>query len=276
MQPTEGTELRTIASVSIAAFLVVLLAACGSDKKNVTVINAKDGLDLRVLPDLVRKAKNAKELEKLLNEPGQKVNNLDLDEDGKVDYIKVTEFGKDNASTSAAKKGKHGFSLSVTVGGQEQEVAVVEIETDKDGARVQTYGNRHIYGHHHYYHRRYGATDFLMWHYLTSSHRPYHSYYGYGNYPSYYRSQNTQPLQTYRKSTSSIAKSAGVKQSSSATFVGMPSPNAGKSSSFVKAPLSSPTPAQKSYQSSHPSKYSSSRSGRGGFFGRSGGSRGGK
>lgn len=268
--------MRVIAPVCLVISLTLLLVGCGDDNQNVTVVNAKDGLDLRVLPELVRKAKNAEELEKLLNEPGQKVNNLDLDENGKVDYIKVTEFGDGKKETADGKK-KYGFSLTVNVGGQEQEVAVIEVQLDKDNATVQSRGNHHVYGHRHHYHRSYGSGSFLMWGYLMGSHRPYYSSWGRGSYPSYYRPQPTQPVQTYRAHTNSVAKSANVKQSPSAVFAGQPSPNANKTSSFVKAPLASPTAAQKSYQSKNPSKYSSSRSGRSGYSsGRSGGSRGGK
>jgi len=67
----------------------------------------------------VKTAKDGEHLEKLINDKDTGVNNLDLDEDGKVDYIKVTEYGNDNSK---------GFSLTVEPSkGEEQEVATARI-----------------------------------------------------------------------------------------------------------------------------------------------------
>ena len=67
---------------------------------------------------------DAEEFERLLNKEDG-INNLDLNEDGKVDYIEVEEYG-----TEALK----GFSLTVEVEkGQEQEIATIEVEKTEGG-----------------------------------------------------------------------------------------------------------------------------------------------
>lgn len=265
---------------SLGALLVLglMLGGCGGgDSSNVTVVNAKDGLNIQALCEVVQKAKDAEDLEKKLNEPGQKVNNLDLDEDGKVDYVGVTEFTKGKT---------HGFSFTVSIGGEKQEVATVQIEENSDGtASVEAQGNQHVYGHGHYYHSRIGVGDLLLFHYLTRPHTPYASRYSSYSPPSYYAPQTTRPVDTYRSDAAAMTKNSSFKSGGSTVIVNnAPSPNAGATSRYVKAPLSSPTTAQRSYQTSNPSKYSStsrssySGSSRGGssYGGRSGGSGGGK
>ena len=69
---------------------------------------AADGLDLQAVGQLVKDAKDAEDLEKLINTP--KINNLDLGADGEVDYIKVQEYGSGTRavfpSTPRSSRGK--------------------------------------------------------------------------------------------------------------------------------------------------------------------------
>ena len=81
--------------------------------------NIGDNLNLQALGELVKKSNNAQEIEEKLNQANS-INNLDLDGDGKVDYIKVTEYGQN---------GIKGFSFTVDLAnGQKQEVATVELQ----------------------------------------------------------------------------------------------------------------------------------------------------
>ena len=113
-----------------------------------TTVSAADGLDLQAVGDLLKRAKDAEQLEKLLNDSGEGINNLDLDENGEADYIQVDEYGSGD---------NRGFSLTVeTSAGEEQEVATIEIEKSGSDADVQIHGNSQIYGHNHYYRQRFG------------------------------------------------------------------------------------------------------------------------
>ena len=78
------------------------------------VSDVAEGLDLKTLTEVVKTAKGAEDLEKRLNEPGG-INNLDLNEDGKVDFISVTEYGN--------KKDAYGFSLTVQPDKGENEIS---------------------------------------------------------------------------------------------------------------------------------------------------------
>ncbi len=89
--------------------------------------------------DLFQKADNIEAFEKALNEENNPVNNLDLNEDGKVDYIRVV----DNMDGDA-----HAFVLQVPVSETEtQDIAVIELEKDgPESALLQIVGDEDIYG----------------------------------------------------------------------------------------------------------------------------------
>ncbi len=211
-----------------------------------TMVYAGDGLDLATIGSLLKKADNAEELEKLLNDPKTGINNLDLNEDGKVDYIKVTEYGNDKTK---------GFSLTVEPeSGETQEVATIDIKkSGADKAEVEVRGNEQIYGQNQYYHSSFGITDMLFMYWLFRPHPLYMSPYGYGYYPGNYRPYSTVSHANYKNRT---AGKRDLKKSSSSRIKGKAtSPNAGKSAARgIKAPLKKPTRSQKSFQKRNPSK----------------------
>ena len=221
---------------------------------------AAEGLDLQAVHNVVKKAKDAKDLEYHLNQPDG-INNLDLNDDKQVDYIKVTEYGN--------KTDGYGFSLTVEPeAGQVQEVATIEIVRSGDRAEVQVRGNETIYGHGHHYSAGYGIGTFLLWSYLLSPHPFYYSPFRYGYYPSYYSPYSTVPRGTYR-SRSAGYRSGEVRRTSTSGITRpktpLKSPNQGKNAnSGIRKSLRNPTASQKAFQTRD-----RSRSVRSGGFGRS-------
>ncbi len=59
-----------------------------------------DDLDLYAVLDLLEESENLEEFEKALNDEKREINNLDLNEDGEVDYIKVEEHVEENIQSS--------------------------------------------------------------------------------------------------------------------------------------------------------------------------------
>src|SRR3982751_1535058 len=98
-----------------------------------------DNLDLYAVLDLFQKSKTIEEFEKSLNDEKSKVNNLDLNLDKKIDFIKVTTKKKDDSYT---------FILQVDVSKTEtQDVAVILVDRDKDKkVSVQMVGDEELYG----------------------------------------------------------------------------------------------------------------------------------
>ncbi|HEY0049398.1 MAG TPA: hypothetical protein VGB68_08950, partial [Pyrinomonadaceae bacterium] len=171
------------------------------------IATAESGLDLQAVAGLAKKAKNAEDFERLLNQPDG-VNNLDLDEDGKVDYINVTEF-KDGT------KNAKGYSLSVDLGEDDiQEIATIQLERDHPNDKtidVYLAGNQEIYGTDDYYAGSWDYPDstFAAWSFGS---RPYYSStYRRGYYPSYYSSFAVVGLSSYRSKMQSYRAASPFK-----------------------------------------------------------------
>lgn len=222
-----------------------------------TVITADEGLNLVAVGELLKKAKDGAEFEKLLNSPNNGVNNLDLNEDGQVDYISVTEYGDSRVK---------GFSLTTEPApGETQEVATIEVEKAGDQANVQIQGNERLYGQNHYHHSSFGLMDFVILSWLFQPRPLFASPYGYNNYPGGYRPYSTQPYQSYQRDMRSTTRNSTFSQSGRSTLgSNVNSPNAGKNATSVKAPLKNPSTSQKAFQQRNPSKQI-----RSGGFGRS-------
>jgi hypothetical protein len=98
-----------------------------------------DNLDLYAVMEVFQKSKTIEDFEKSLNSEKSKLNNLDLDNDKKVDFIKVIT-NKDGDSFS--------FILQVAVSKTEnQDVAVIFVSKDKSGkVSMQIVGDEDLYG----------------------------------------------------------------------------------------------------------------------------------
>jgi hypothetical protein len=98
-----------------------------------------DNLDLYAVLDLFQKSKTIEDFEKDLNLEKTGINNLDLDLDGKVDFIKVTTKQKEDDFT---------FILQVAVTEKEtQDVAVIFVSKDKNKkVTMQIVGDVDLYG----------------------------------------------------------------------------------------------------------------------------------
>lgn len=98
-----------------------------------------DNFSLQGALEMFQRSKSPEEFEKLINSKEKNVNNLDLNKDGKTDYIKVID---------KTEKKVHVFILQVPVSQKEnQDIAVVELEKTGDtSAIIQIVGDKDIYG----------------------------------------------------------------------------------------------------------------------------------
>ena len=219
------------------------------------VSNLGDNLNLQALGELVKNSTSAQDIEDKLNSNGS-INNLDLNGDGSVDYIKVTEYGNGN---------QKGFSFTVDVAnGQTQEIATIEVAQGSNNAQMNIQGNQQLYGNNGYYQSNYGLTDMLIMSYLLRPHPYYHSPYYYGHYPSYYHSYRSTPYNSYRTRMSATTRRTTITRTSSPVTHTISSPNANKSVSSVTArakSLSTPTRSQKSFTTTSASRQRPSTSG---------------
>ena len=103
--------------------IIFLSLSCSVFTQNNTVDSTGhygDNFSLQGALELFKKAKSPEDFERLLNTKDKYVNNLDLNEDGKVDYIRV----EDNVDGNI-----HVIVMQVPINTKEaHDIAVIEIE----------------------------------------------------------------------------------------------------------------------------------------------------
>ena len=98
-----------------------------------------DNLDLYAVLDLFQKSKTIEDFEKSLNDEKKKINNLDLNDDKKVDFIKVETKKKGEDFTFILRD-----PISKT---ETQDVAVIFVSKDKNKkVSLQIVGDKDLYG----------------------------------------------------------------------------------------------------------------------------------
>ncbi|MCV9928995.1 hypothetical protein OIU83_15120 [Flavobacterium sp. LS1R49] len=127
-------------------FLVVLIAGLVSfpvfsqtDNEPVALGLPGDNLNLYAVLDVFQKSKTLEDFENALNDKDNKINNLDLNNDGQTDYIRVVSQKNGN---------NYSIVLQVDVNSNEkQDVAVIEVNKDKNNnVHVQIIGDEDLYG----------------------------------------------------------------------------------------------------------------------------------
>lgn len=216
----------------IAGMTMPTLVACGGDDENhqqprqnrqvqnnqtnadmvVANANVADGLDLSRLPALVRQARNAEDLEQRVNQSG--LNNVDVNNDGNIDYINVEEFREGN---------DRGFILYTNENNQRNDLATISMTRSGNNADVDVSGNPQYYPTNNHYRQSFPWGELLVMAWLFNMSRPvyYHRPYYHGYYPSYYRSTRVVPVASYRTKVSrykSYTPSFNASRSSSSSY----------------------------------------------------------
>jgi hypothetical protein len=179
---------------------MLLASACQNppQQNNVTIESndAPAGFDVNKLAQLVKTSTDPQTLEKGINDPNNHINNLDLDKDGNIDYLKVEEPGPNKLKVVDDVSD----SDSVTV-------ARININPDSSNntAELSVNGNPQYVGYNNYYHSSFSFTDFLLLSYIMRPHSYYMPMYHYGYYPSYYTRVRT--VTNFRPTTSSSMSS---------------------------------------------------------------------
>jgi uncharacterized membrane protein YgcG len=128
-----------IAIVVLLANLWSLPVFCQAENEAELLGMPGDNLDLYAVLDLFQKSKTIEDFETTLNNEEEGINNLDLNLDDKVDFIKVQTKQEDVNFT---------FILQVDVTEKEtQDIAVILLSKDKDDkVTLQIVGDKDLYG----------------------------------------------------------------------------------------------------------------------------------
>jgi hypothetical protein len=146
-------------------------------------------LDLQAVASVFGESEDLEDFEYKLNDPNLQISNLDLNQDGYVDYLRVVDISNDNTIVIVIQ----------AVVGQDlyQDVATVEVEkNNSDNTYVQVVGDEYIYGPEYYITPVYATTPIIFDWFWGSLFRPWHSPFYWGYYPSYYHPWR--PMSPYR------------------------------------------------------------------------------
>ncbi len=134
-----GFLLLVLISISLLSLPVFSQTESQTEADTTLLGLPGDNLDLYAVLDLFQKSKTIEDFEKTLNLESTGINNLDLDLNEKVDFIKVVTKKDDDDFT---------FILQVDVTEKEtQDVAVIFLTKDKDGKmNLQIVGDKDLYG----------------------------------------------------------------------------------------------------------------------------------
>ena len=124
--------------LTVACCLIFALSAVKAQGTDSTGLPG-DNFSLQGALEMFKRASSLEEFEKLINTQGNNVNNLDLNGDGDIDYIRVI----DKMETDV-----HAFVLQVPISETEnQDIAVIELEkTGEASAVLQIIGDEDIFG----------------------------------------------------------------------------------------------------------------------------------
>ncbi|CAN5252743.1 hypothetical protein BH10ACI1_BH10ACI1_22530 [soil metagenome] len=214
---------------------------------------ARENLDLQAVGNLLEKAKNAEEFEYLLNSTDG-VNNLDLNGDGYVDYLSVSEY--DNSYDN-----QRGFTLFDRFGTDEiQEIARIIFDRDRPnapGTRILLNGNEQLYGDNYNYETNWLDKSLAIadWAFGKRDSNYQSSYY-YDNYPEDYAPYRVVETPLYRtRITEYYPQPVFVRTvNPTITQIKIKSPYYGKTSDKIFAKLTKPTKEQIDFRRKNPNK----------------------
>lgn len=175
----------------LLAFVSTLFFADAQQVTRTVTITARnytvaDNLDLEAVATALGEADNLEAFERALNDPQNPLSNLDLNDDGYVDYLRVVEMVEDNER----------YVLIQAVLGEDlyQDVATLLIEssgtnavTQQRNVTVTIVGDPYIYGENYVIVPTYVYRPVIFdWWWGPHPYVPYWSPYYWGYYPHYY------------------------------------------------------------------------------------------
>src|ERR1035437_1021006 len=180
----------------VASLLVVILIATtqlmAQGKITVEAQNndISNNLDLKAVATVFGESANLEEFEKKLNDYDSQISNLDLNNDGQVDYLRVIE--KNN-------NGVHVVEIQAVLDKDVyQDVASIIVEKDQDNnPTVQVIGDPYLYGDNYIIEPAYAYTPSIFSFFWGENYYSWNSPYYWGYYPNYYHHRRPYGINEY-------------------------------------------------------------------------------
>ncbi|WP_299212358.1 hypothetical protein [uncultured Aquimarina sp.] len=184
---------KTKSIVSFLVFVFILTTGCAQNKTVVEGTSEAIGkdLDLEAVAVLFGESENLEDFEEKLNNPETKISNLDLNNDGAIDYLRVLDSSKEDIRlvTIQAAVAKDTF----------QDVAIINVEKDTSGnSKVIITGNVKLYGSDYVIIPTYTTPPVVVRWFWGSTYSIWVSPYYFGYYPTYYRPRPAYATTRYR------------------------------------------------------------------------------
>jgi hypothetical protein len=159
------------------------------------VSEAAYGLDLMAVSEVFKDSPDLEAFERTINDPDNGINNLDLDGNGEVDFIRVVEEVVGDS---------HVIILQAALDVDEfQDVATIEVEQSGERYDLHIHGHEVIYGPDYYVvpgHVHVHSWPIIAWIYRPL-YRPYRSVFYYSHYPRWWRPFRPVTVNVYRTKT---------------------------------------------------------------------------
>ena len=148
-----------------------------------------DNLDLDAVASIFGDSENLEDFEQRLNDPDNRISNLDLNEDGYTDYLRVVENSSDQNSLVVVQ--------AVLDEDVYQDVATIEIEKTNNGnPRIQIVGDSYIYGSNYIIEPVFVHRPVIFSFFWSPRYVAYQSPYYWNSYPEWY--SYCRPYSSYR------------------------------------------------------------------------------
>jgi hypothetical protein len=193
--------MKTLMAGFVTALLIISLGSPSVPAQDAPATitadsDAAGGLNLNAVAELFKDSENLEKFEHALNDHENGINNLDLNKDEHVDFIRVTEQVAGNT---------HLIVLQTPLGEDDlQDVATIAVEREASGSiNLQVQGDPSIYGANYYVVPT--TNNFSAWDVVSLLFRPnYHSYvstYNYRVLPRWWTVRRPVLLSDYRNRT---------------------------------------------------------------------------
>ena len=182
---------------------ILVLALCTSffnvqaQRRMVTTARAtsydiSDNLDLDAVASIFGDSENLEDFERRLNDPDNRISNLDLNEDGYIDYLRVVENSSDRNSLVVVQ--------AVLDEDIFQDVATIEIERVNNGnPHIQIVGDAYIYGSNYIIEPVFYHTPLIFSFFWGPRYSPWQSPYYWNYYPRWYSNYSPYSPFKYRR-----------------------------------------------------------------------------
>src|SRR6187402_2165517 len=122
----------------IASFFAFQMSAQNTTTISATNSEISDNLDLTAVSSIFGESENLNDFERRLNDPKIQISNLDLNNDNRVDYLRVIE---------SVENRTHVVIIQSVIGRDlYQDIATIEIEKDRSNkVSIQIVGSSYIY-----------------------------------------------------------------------------------------------------------------------------------